>query len=431
MENILSVIGMFILALVIHLWTGRKSRVRPLSRPEISNTTNIGAALAELHPLVRDIEERQAKRLAKMEEFDRWMLEMEEEEEAVTASANPTSAVDTGPSTRIHFKPDEPRSLLTYGSQPNVVKPLDMAIKALSLQQVVLDHKLLTGPPGLGKTLLSKVIANELQLRATLHGLPVPVFVETYAANLNSVAALDQVVRTLVQHPASIWFIDEIHVLNKELATKIYLLMEEGRYPFDGSLNPVPVPNVMIIGATTDYGVMHAALKRRFGESLMLRPMSRDELEVLATKLGFPITAESVTALVSRCWQSGAPWELKTLFNECMIFATAHGHTMITPAVVDEVFTTFEIDPQGLRPVDRSVLSALFKRPRYRGKAQEFYCFGGSESDVCAVTKLDKAEFQETIRPRLLSRGLIEVRAGVGLALTDHAISTYAALRQA
>jgi Holliday junction resolvasome RuvABC ATP-dependent DNA helicase subunit len=133
-------------------------------------------------------------------------------------------------------------------------------------------------------------------------------------------------------------------------------------------------------------------------------------------------------ALVSRCWQSGAPYELKILFKECMIFATAQDYAEITPEIVEDVFTTFEIDQHGLRPVDRVVLAALFQRPRYRGKEQAFYCYGGSESDVCAVAKLDKTEFQETIRPRLLSRGLLEVRSGVGLALTPHAITEYQSL---
>jgi Holliday junction resolvasome RuvABC ATP-dependent DNA helicase subunit len=249
-------------------------------------------------------------------------------------------------------------------------------------------------------------------------------FVETYAANLNSVAALDAQAKRLVGR-GGIWFIDEIHVLNKELATKLYLLMEDGRYPFDGSATPTPMPDVMLIGATTDYGSLHAALKRRFGEPMMVRALTREELLSLVYKLGFPIEPDAAELLVSRCWQSGAPFELKILFREATIFANAAGAEAINAEIVEDVFTTYEIDEHGLRPADRGVISALFQRPRYRGKNQDFYCFGGSESDVCAVARLDKAEFQETIRPKLMSRGFIEVRPGVGIVLTTRAVIRY------
>jgi Holliday junction resolvasome RuvABC ATP-dependent DNA helicase subunit len=91
--------------------------------------------------------------------------------------------------------------------------------------------------------------------------------------------------------------------------------------------------------------------------------------------------------------------------------------------------TTYEIDHHGLRPMDRQVLAALFRRPRYRGKDQQFVCFGGSESDVCAVARLDRTEFQESIRPRLMSRGFLEVRSGIGLALTEYGMQEYSSLR--
>jgi holliday junction DNA helicase RuvB len=324
----------------------------------------------------------------------------------------------------VAFKEEEPTTLDEFEGQPHITRPLQMAIRALPPTARVLNHKLMTGPPGLGKTLLAKVIANDLRNRALSLDLePVPFF-ETYGANLNSVSALDAAARRLVDR-GGIWFIDEIHVLDKELSTKLYLLMEDGRYPFEGQATPAAMPHTMLIGATTDYGRLHAALKRRFGEALMVRPLPREDLLDLASKLGFPIEPDAAELLVSRCYQSGAPWELKILFRECKIFALAGNKDTITHEVVKDVLDTYEIDEHGLRPIDRLVLSALFQRPRYRGKDQAFYCYGASESDVCAMSHLDKTEFQESIRPRLMSRGFLEVRAGVGLALTDRAVELY------
>jgi Holliday junction DNA helicase RuvB len=354
------------------------------------------------------------------------LAQIDQEIALFLAQATTTTAVDEELGV-VAFKDDEPTSLTEFDGQRHIVRPLQLAIQALAPDKRVLNHKLMTGMPGLGKTLLAKVIANDLRTRAESLGVRPVRFVETYAANLNNVSALDEVAKQLVDG-GGIWFIDEIHVLNKELATKLYLLMEDGRYPFDGTKTPTPMPDVMLIGATTDYGSLHAALKRRFGEPLMVRALTKDELRAMVNKLGFPIHDDAADLLISRCYQSGAPFELKILFRECTIFANASGVPVITTAEVQDVFDTYEIDINGLRPADRSVLSALFQRPRYRGKDQAFYCYGGSESDVCAVARLDKAEFQETIRPKLMSRGFLEVRAGVGLALTDKAVQEYAAL---
>ena len=292
-------------------------------------------------------------------------------------------------------------------------------------------HKLFTGLAGLGKTLIAKVVGNELNLRAKALWLkPVPFF-WSFAANLNKVELLDAFVREIQRAGGGVWFIDEIHVFNEHLQTKIYSLMEDGRYPFEGESNPTPIADVMVIGATTDYGQLHAALKRRFGETMLLRRMAREQIITLVQQRSFPIQDGAAELLADRTHWSGAPWEALILRREAEIFAKAVGRTMVTETDVQDVFSTYGIDDLGLRWEDREVIAALFKRPRTRGKDNVFVCYGGSESDICAMSGLDPEEYRETVKPRLLSRGLLEVRAGYGQALTEEAVTQYAHLKPA
>lgn len=354
-----------------------------------------------------------------MQLFDDEALARALEQEAVR------TAVVVGPP----FKPEEPQRLADYAGQPHITVPLAKAIAALAPTDRVIGHKLFTGLAGLGKTLIAKVVANELHLRAQQLGLPAVPFFWSFAANLNKTELLDNFVREIQAAGGGVWFIDEIHVLNDELQTKIYSLMEDGRYPYEGDANPTAIPDVMVIGATTDYGRLHAALKRRFGETLMLRRMSRENILTLIQKRSFPIQDGAAELLTDRTHWSGAPWEALVLRREAEIFARAAGRAMIIEQDVDEVFTTYGIDEQGLRWEDREVIRALFKRPRTRGKDQTFVCYGGSESDICAMSGLDPEEYREAVKPRLMSRGFLEVRAGYGQALTEQATTLYAALK--
>ena len=331
----------------------------------------------------------------------------------------------TGTPTPVVLKPEEPQSLEEYQGQPQISKALSLNIRAMRPEQLLLRHMLLTGLPGFGKTLLAKLVVRTLQKRALENGLGDVQFVETYGANLNSVSAMDQVVDRVLQVTAVVWFIDEIHVMNTDMATKLYLLLEEGRYPFAGSLTPTVLPPIMVIGATTDYGALHPALKRRFGEPFLMQALAPAVIHTLAQQL-LPTASYQVWDLVTaRCKHSGAPHEIKTLCANIQTYADANQLQLIRVEDALAVFETWGIDEYGLRPIDRQVLDVLRARPRRRAGTNELLGYGASEADVCALAGLDRVEFQLVVRPRLMSRNLIVVRPGLGLALTPTALEWY------
>jgi Holliday junction resolvasome RuvABC ATP-dependent DNA helicase subunit len=175
----------------------------------------------------------------------------------------------------------------------------------------------------------------------------------------------------------------------------------------------------MVIGATTDYGALHPALKRRFGEPFMMRPLPYETLVQLALGLVPSLTLPGAYALADRCKVSGAPHELKTLCEQVSMWARATKATVVDAPDVVQVLNNLGIDAQGLRPIDRKVLEVMQNMPRRRVRDREIVGYGGSEADVCNLAGIDRVEFQKVVRPRLMSRGLIHVRAGIGLALTS------------
>jgi Holliday junction DNA helicase RuvB len=366
--------------------------------------------------------------------YDQEILKLQTENELLKAASVEAITLELADNTGVSidgppFKENEPKILDDYEGQPHVTNPLRKAILALEADKLVIDHKLFTGLPGIGKTLIAKVLANELHLRAQALGLKGLPFYWSFAANLSKADLLDKFVRSILEGGGGVWFIDEIHVLDDKLQTKIYSLMEDGLYPFEGDMNPTKIPNTMVVGATTDYGSLHPALKRRFGEPMMLRRINREAIIEILTKRSFPIQGGAASLLADRTHYSGAPWEAITLRKEAEIFAKAGKRNIITEVDVKEVFETYGIDDMGLRWQEREVLKALFKRPRTRGKDKEFVAYAASENDICSVAGLDPEEYREAVKGRLLSRQLIEVKTGYGQALTEQAVKLYGWLK--
>lgn len=323
----------------------------------------------------------------------------------------------------IFFKPGEPRWFHEYGLQPHITEMLSVQIRSLLPDLQRLKPQMFLGPAGLGKTLLAKVCANELRRRNRTLGLPEPVFIEVFPADLHNVEALDAVIGRAADADSAVVFIDEVHGLSGIHAHKLYELLENGRYPFRGDPAPTELPHVTLLAATTDYGMLHAALKRRWVKHY-LAPADEGQLVRLLQSRGAaePGTRERIVALTKF---SGAPWEAIEIFELAKASAQANGRAEVASEDVEWVVRNLELDELGLRALDRRVIYALRDRPRTVGGET---VHGASESDTCVLAGIDKAEYRETVRPRLMARGLLEIRPGVGQALTAKALQLYPAV---
>lgn len=353
------------------------------------------------------------------------------------ATADVVSEPTEGNPKPVFFKEGEPTTLEEYDGQTHITSYLKAMVGALDPHEVLpREPQLLLGPAGLGKTLLAKCFTNALSQRAYTRGLTPVWFQEEFPADLPDLKSLDAMMRRAASRP-TVLFIDEIHDLKTEgHALKLYLLLEEGRYKFEGDDSPTEMPHVLLVGATTDYGSMHEALKRRFNRH-HLEPMTQLQIRAVLAKRAkavMPATDEALDALVARTHFSGAPWEAIQLYRQARNFARARGADHVELRDVEQVFESQRIDELGLRWDDRRVIEVLLNSPRHRRDRkgeQEFVCYGASEGDVCAMARIDRGEYRDSIKPRLMARGLLEVRPLYGQALKDLAVRAYGWLAKA
>ena len=287
-----------------------------------------------------------------------------------------------------------PHTLKEYIGQTKAKENLYVFIEAARRRTESLDHVLLHGTPGLGKTTLAGIIAAEMGVNIRITSGPAIEKPGDLAALLTNLQEND------------ILFVDEIHRLNRSVEEILYPAMEDfaidiiiGKGPSANSIR-LDLPHFTLIGATTRSGQLTAPLRDRFGVVLRLELYSEDELrriiERSADILGVRIERGGAQELAAR--SRGTPRIANRLLRRVRDFAQVHGGGVITRSITDEALERLEIDRVGLDEVDRRMLRSII----------EFYNGGPVGLETLAATINEEAvTLEDVYEPYLLQKGFL------------------------
>ena len=250
-----------------------------------------------------------------------------------------------------------PKTLREYIGQEKAKGNLEVFIQAAKMRGEPLDHVLLHGPPGLGKTTLSGIIANEMGVNIRITSGPAIEKPGDLAALLTNLAEND------------ILFVDEIHRLNRSVEEILYPAMEDyaldiivGKGPSANSIR-LDLPKFTLIGATTRAGQLSAPLRDRFGVTLRLELYTPEELSQIVTRsaaiLNVDIVPEGAYEIARR--SRGTPRIANRMLRRVRDFAQVKADGVITKEVADQALCALEIDHLGLDPIDRRMLGAIIE----------------------------------------------------------------------
>lgn len=287
-----------------------------------------------------------------------------------------------------------PRLLNEYIGQNQVKDNLSVFIKAAAARHEALDHVLLFGPPGLGKTTLANIIANELNVNIRVTSGPAIERQGDLAAILTNLGDND------------VLFIDEIHRLSKTVEEILYSAMEDfaldiiiGKGPAARSVR-LDLPRFTLIGATTRLGAIAAPLRDRFGVQCCLEFYKPEELQYIITRaadiLGVKIDAEGAAEIARR--SRGTPRIANRLLKRVRDFAQVLGAESIGRQLADEALAKLEVDRYGLDRSDRRILQTIVKT--FDGGPV------GIETIAAAVSE-EASTIEDVIEPYLMQLGLL------------------------
>ncbi len=298
-----------------------------------------------------------------------------------------------------------PQMLKDYIGQTKAKNNLKIYIEAALQRKDVLDHVLLFGPPGLGKTTLAGIIANEMGVNMRTTAGPAIEKPGDMAAILNNLQEGD------------VLFIDEIHRLNRQVEELLYPAMEDyaidiviGRGATARSVR-LDLPKFTLVGATTRAGMLTAPLRDRFGVVNRLEFYSTDELcEIIfhsAGVLGVSIDEKGAMELARR--SRGTPRLANRLLKRVRDFAQVKYDGAITQEVAQYALDLLEVDKQGLDHIDREILTTMIQK------------FGGGPVGIDTIATTigeDSGTVEEVYEPYLVQNGFI-LRTPRGRVVTD------------